>query len=320
MRYNPCGRIVDFGRKPYRCECRFLRDDGRVGTVRWVEADPDAPTLDKVCIISRREWERDEWLPAPVGEVTGAQKKFSPSFVPVGLPGEHVCGTDEDFDLGGKYEPELPPMEYAANGWPRCCTPPLLVRGGAVGSGLAFFAVVRGLARPSGGKGGGKSLIDNRRGLARPSGGRGGGFTFLEPVAPIHTYGGGYGGGSQIHMNTSICPEYGNGCGDATEEAFGAACEITIWPRRLPAWRVWIVEPGTTYRFTVWTEPGSSWSWKLYDGLNCIDKVQIAEGTVEPPFIFEFILVAEFTHFWWNIDGDGPILGYVHGAANLIEL
>lgn len=141
---------MDFGRKPYRTACRFLRDSDIVSTVRWYEAAPDAPTLGKTCVIYRREWDNDEGiLDAPVGEVSGAAKKFLAGFVPPGLPGEHVCGTDEEFDTGGTFSTVLPPVLYDSLGWPLCCGGARRVKGGAGGAGRATVVIVHPLP-PSG--------------------------------------------------------------------------------------------------------------------------------------------------------------------------
>lgn len=135
MRYNPCGRIVDMGRSPYECDCRFFRDSGVVDKVRWYEVQPDAPVLDRVSIIYRREWDNDQFREVPVGELPDQRKPFLAGAVPRGLPGAHVCGTDQDFEEGGSYEPLVAPVVYSASGWPQCCDPPVTVFGGAGASG-----------------------------------------------------------------------------------------------------------------------------------------------------------------------------------------
>lgn len=135
MRYNPCGRIVDIGRSPYKAACRFFRDNGVVDEVRWYECREGTPTLDKVSVIYRREWDNDQYNDVPVGELPGERKRFLKGEVPKGLPGVHVCGTDRDFEEGGEYDPDQPEVQYGTLGWPLCCDPPVGVRGPAGAGG-----------------------------------------------------------------------------------------------------------------------------------------------------------------------------------------
>lgn len=117
--------------------CRFFRDNPVVSRVRWVEAAPDAPTLPFPSVILSTQWEPDPWLESDVGEVAGASRATDLGRVPAGLDGGHVCGTAADFDQGGEYLPALPPVEYDANGYPRCCEGPKKVRGGVGAGGRA---------------------------------------------------------------------------------------------------------------------------------------------------------------------------------------
>lgn len=122
-------------RRPYKTPCRFLGDSDLVSTVRWYEAAPNAKTLDRTSIISSSDWESDRWLPFPVGELGDVPKKFLAGQMPAGTGLGPPCGTVSDFDEGGDYEPDLPPVEYRTNGLPKCCQSPLPVVGGGGGSG-----------------------------------------------------------------------------------------------------------------------------------------------------------------------------------------
>lgn len=130
-------------RRPYSIPCRFLRDNDTESVVKWVEARPDALTLDRANIITSQDWELDRGLlPVEVGEQEG-RRIFKIAHAPVGLGRGHVCGTDADFDEGGLYEPELPPVAYSADGYPLCCDPPRRIRGGAGGSGRTAVSIFR---------------------------------------------------------------------------------------------------------------------------------------------------------------------------------
>lgn len=122
-------------RRPYKTPCRFLSDSDLVSTVRWYEVAPDAETLPYTSIISSSDWESDRWLPFPVGELGDVRKRFLAGSMPRGTGRGPMCGTVSDFNQGGDYEPDLPPVEYRTNGLPRCCHSPLAIVGGAGGSG-----------------------------------------------------------------------------------------------------------------------------------------------------------------------------------------
>lgn len=154
-RYSPCGSIVDIARRPYKTACRFLRDDDRVSTIRWAEAQPDARPLPYPSVILSLDFERSDSQEWPVGEVDGAPRPFIHDAVPPGLIGDHVCGTEDDFEQGGQYRPDLPPAEYDADGWLRCCTGPKKVHGGAGAGGHAVAVVTLPLTRPGGAGAGG---------------------------------------------------------------------------------------------------------------------------------------------------------------------
>ena len=134
--------MVDWARVPYRTRCRFLRDNPLECEIRWVTALPDAPTLGSESVICNSYNEIDKEMGWPVGEVWGARRPYIPDRIPPGLVGGHVCGTAEEFAQGGEYRPDLPPVEYAANGWPLCCDPPKRARGGGGAGGMAYAAVV----------------------------------------------------------------------------------------------------------------------------------------------------------------------------------
>lgn len=132
---------MDWSRAPYTQECRFFRDDDRINTVRWVEAEPDAATLPFPSVICVSTNEIDRYLDAPVGEVFGARHKFSKKKVPKGLFDGHYCGTETDFAEGCRYEPLPPLVGYAASGFPRCCPSPVTVAGGGGASGLVHLEI-----------------------------------------------------------------------------------------------------------------------------------------------------------------------------------
>ncbi len=138
MRYNPCGRIVDIGRYSYSEMLPVFRDSEAEAQVVWYPARDDAPVLGCPSSILYREWDRDEVTED--GEVwgpTGRALPWNGEEEKPGASGGHRCGDDIDFEEGGLFEPELPPVEYRPDGLPVCCDPIMVGRGGAVAGGVA---------------------------------------------------------------------------------------------------------------------------------------------------------------------------------------
>lgn len=111
-------------RRPYRTACRFFRDSEVESTVHWYIVPPTNPVLGFPCRINSLDWRDNRMNPGPVGEVTFAERPFDGwgRIVPP-IPGDHLCGTREDFELGGRYLPDDPPFERGADGIPLCCRP-----------------------------------------------------------------------------------------------------------------------------------------------------------------------------------------------------
>lgn len=142
MRYHPCGAIVDVIRRPYKIACRFWGDSEEEGIIAWSFAAADARELPYTSAIVNQSLVKDKELLDGVGEVWGADLAYNKTKTPPGLKGEHVCGTAADFENGGLFDDTIPPEPLAANGWPRCCSPPKRVRGGAGAGGLAQLVVI----------------------------------------------------------------------------------------------------------------------------------------------------------------------------------
>lgn len=144
MRWNPCGRIVDYGSRPFRATYRPFRDSDQEVEIEWFPAAPGALPLAMPSNITIPYWEQDQFgydddeLPLNTAEPTGK---------PVVRPGTgrgHVCGSAEDFREGGLYEPGEPAVEYGQQGLPRCCMAPVIGRGLVRDSGACgvFYSVI----------------------------------------------------------------------------------------------------------------------------------------------------------------------------------
>lgn len=322
---------------PYRTRCRFLRDSNLESEISWEVAQPDAPTLpfESSIVNSFNEFDKEHgW---PVGEVWGASRPYTGRHAPAGLVSDHVCGTEDDFAQGGKYDAAPPFMRYGALGYPLCCDPPVLVRGGGSSSGGSSFSVRPALARSSGARGGGGSSVDVRHALARPSGARGGGGSSVSvrgalarpggglggghtrPTfgTPLARPGGGFGGGRSIPYVIGLpCNPEAARCDAAGSSTLGKWCEFNSHSR-VDLWRRWSTTPGRTYQLQiVWDLSTFGSVWILWVGALCTSKVIETEGTSVPRiFVYEFVATEDFA-WWMRTD---PIFGSVLGIVRLVE-
>jgi hypothetical protein len=192
---------VDIGRYSYSEMLPVFRDSEAEAQVVWYPARDDAPVLGCPSSILYREWDRDEVTED--GEVwgpTGRALAWNGEEEKPGASGGHRCGDDIDFEEGGLFEPELPPVEYRPDGLPVCCDPLMVGRGGAVAGGVATVdpgpyrrgsggAVGGGLSRvvyyaPQIGSGGavagGVSLVEYRTVIVGTGGTVAGGVSLVE--------------------------------------------------------------------------------------------------------------------------------------------
>lgn len=142
MRYNPCGRVVAFLRNGYTTNCRFWTNSEVEEEIRWYVTDPAAPVLGYPSKIRPLGTCYIPEAAAGVGEVypQNYQYYWAP---PIPFQNwEHVCGSREDFEVGGVRDDTPPPVEYDRHGIPVCCQPPIVADGGGVGTGTADVSVV----------------------------------------------------------------------------------------------------------------------------------------------------------------------------------
>src|SRR6185295_16719872 len=187
-RFNPCGRIVDWIRRPYRTLCQFNRT-GPPAEIQWYEVPEDTPVLGFPSGICSLDWELDPWYPMTIGERDRAPRSYRAFKTPPGKLGGHVCGTPEEFQFGGTYDPSIPPVVYSTTGLPTCCNPARVGRGGAGAGGRAF--------------------VDRRRAVVVYGGaGAGGDSSSLRRAARLIYGGAGAGGGADV-TRLSIDPTAG---------------------------------------------------------------------------------------------------------------
>lgn len=189
VRYNPCGRLVDWRRVPFRSKVRPFRNSENDAGVIWIPVAPGALPLRRVSVIAVPDWDDVYWTWAgAVGEYT-APLSYSNQRARPGTGRGHVCGSDQDFEEGGDYDTELAPVTYGASGLPTCCAAPVVGAGGMV---LGGFGSVGFITRPVA-RGG---LVLGGRGdvVYYPPGPDGGSGCADAPLIPL---------GATVHVDTT---------------------------------------------------------------------------------------------------------------------
>lgn len=120
MRYNPCGRAVDWSRTSYTTKARLHNSpDAPLIDVLWYFTDLDF--LDQDLAFNNRVWDSDDVRQLAPGEAFPIAKKFAKPRVFIGLNGEHQCGTPDDFQFGQPWPYTGPVVAYDPDGIPACC-------------------------------------------------------------------------------------------------------------------------------------------------------------------------------------------------------
>lgn len=112
------------GRRPYRTTMRPFRDSDVEVTVHWYKVPASNPRLPYPSRINSLDWRDGQFSYSPVGEVVGVEREFDGwGHVVPPIPEDHICGERDDFEFGGRYLPDDPPLERGADGIPTCCRP-----------------------------------------------------------------------------------------------------------------------------------------------------------------------------------------------------
>lgn len=138
MPFNPCGAICDYIDAPYTTKFRPFSDSDLEVDIVWYPARADAPVLPYPSVIqSRTNFPDESWAIETPGEVYDAPRIRNGERVKIGARGTHVCGSAADFAGLAKYNADLPPVLYDADGLPLCCGAAQPGRGGAVAGGAS---------------------------------------------------------------------------------------------------------------------------------------------------------------------------------------
>jgi len=123
MHYNPCGHGVDWGRRCYSTTARPFRDSDTEVSLNWYPADTDKgplPFPSKICSL---DWMGEKHLKEGVGEIWNRPRPFKNRRTPLGIEGDHICGTPDEFLNGEVLDPSRPITKYTTSGVPLCCDP-----------------------------------------------------------------------------------------------------------------------------------------------------------------------------------------------------
>lgn len=126
MAYNPCGRAVDFGRRPYSTKARFHNDPSApLVDLKWYVTD--LPFLEVESSINSRDWDDTPYLEYEVGEVPtwSDPRAYNGAWTqPLGVFGAHVCHP-EWFFTGQPWPVTTPTTNYNPERVPTCCCVPV---------------------------------------------------------------------------------------------------------------------------------------------------------------------------------------------------
>lgn len=122
MHINPCGRFVDWGRRPYDVSGRVhLGDNAPIVKLRWYVTD--LPAIDYETPINSRDLNRDQWSEYALGELPEWQSErvYNGKWTrPASATGSAGCHA-EWLATGEPWPNDLPEQEYDVLGIPVCC-------------------------------------------------------------------------------------------------------------------------------------------------------------------------------------------------------
>jgi len=142
VRYNPCGRIVDIGRRPYTTVVRPWEGSQDEVTLVWYKVPWSNPVLGMPSKFQSLDQCSYPWVASGVGEVYNAPRLYNAQWSKPFADGAHVCGTPEDFAGHSIRDESLPEVVYNEADLPLCCEPAFIGSGGAVAGGTADVEVV----------------------------------------------------------------------------------------------------------------------------------------------------------------------------------
>lgn len=118
--FNPCGRGVDYLRTAATDHIKPFRDSDLVVERRWFRVPEGTPLLGFPSAFLSAHWEPYPYLPRNVGETYPPDVSYERRGILGGFNYEHVCGTEEDFQLGATFDPTVNQL-YDSEWIPLCC-------------------------------------------------------------------------------------------------------------------------------------------------------------------------------------------------------
>jgi len=140
--FDPCGHVCDIGRRPYTTTGWMYPDQPRdqPTTIIWFEAAPTARPLRRANAIMSSEWNAGRWDSldeVDVGEDPNAPRAYNSRWRVLTALSDHVCGTPQEFEGNGTFDPDAVPPLRRPDGLPACCGWIQAGSGCACGTGTA---------------------------------------------------------------------------------------------------------------------------------------------------------------------------------------
>lgn len=299
----------------------------------------DLPFLPFPTIFNSRDWCEDPWHYTGRGEVFGAPRTYNGMEEVAGLSGEHICGTQADFEDGPSWPPTGEPLEYDDDGIPKCCRrvpifrvssasrpagvfrfPPLVSRTSSSSRPAALLKWIPHVTLLlNSGSGIGADVEYLGPYLAQESSGSrpaavvdfalvhsGNVASCSRPAAVVNTtpaIAGSVTSGSSTATDVEIaeCPVLAPSCATAVPTMVNLECGF-FQVAEIPVWRKWILIPGRDYRFILDFVPSGAGTWTMWNGDDCSGLTNIFSGSEHPP------------HQEWDFTAAGAVLAWELGV------
>ena len=106
--------MVDWTRRAHDEPCRFFHNNDRIDTVRFVDAEANAPALPFWSVVYCAENDPVKYPDPRIGTLRRTPFGFTGATAPAGLFNNHYCGTPAQFADGATFDALTPPRPVGA--------------------------------------------------------------------------------------------------------------------------------------------------------------------------------------------------------------